>query len=184
VAAHHGATFRPRSPTPCALRRYPDQNELTIMICAGAEPRYLIVGEGSAFKRSLGQSGVCRFSMDPAGAADGAAELRHLRRTSAVDIHVAFSVFEHDEDHRYERLLPFDRTPRGQRHPVVAQDAEQDFGTFAAASRAQRAPGENSCAVDRAEQASTVLRPSCRKSTLISRSISSQEATLHDRIHC
>lgn len=95
------------------LKRYPDPSELTIydVVREGAEPRYLIVKEGSAFKRSLGQSGVGGFLDEilPAAAWPTARPNYDTCAEQRLPVYVAFSVFEHDEENVvYERLLlPF-----------------------------------------------------------------------------
>jgi hypothetical protein len=96
------------------IRRYPDQNELTIYEVvreAAALARYLIVKESVAFKRSFGQSGTGRFLDDVLPPLswrktrpnfDTCVQLR-------LPVYVAFSIVERNEEHVvYERLLlPF-----------------------------------------------------------------------------
>ena len=95
------------------VRRYPDQNELTVyeVVREAALARYLIVKEGFAFKQAFGQVGTGRFLDDVLPPLswrktrpnfDTCVQLR-------LPVYVAFSMVERNEEHVvYERLLlPF-----------------------------------------------------------------------------
>jgi hypothetical protein len=96
-----------------ALRRYPDQDELTIydVVSGDAGPRYLIVKEGFAFKRSLDRTGTGRFLDEvlPEMAWHTARPNYDTCVQQRLPVYALFSVFEHDEENIvYERLLlPF-----------------------------------------------------------------------------
>jgi hypothetical protein len=119
-----------------AQRRYPDQDELTIfdVVRENAGLRYLIVKEGLAFKRSLGQTGTGRFLDEilPQIAWDTAQPNYDACVQQRLPVYAAFSVFEHDEENVvYERLLlPFGSDGNGVDRRVDAR------------RYAQRAPGE------------------------------------------
>jgi hypothetical protein len=96
-----------------AQRRYPDQDELTIYDVVGenAGLRYLVVKEGFAFKRSLGQSGIGRFLDEilPEMVWHRARPNYDACVQQRLPVYAAFAVFEHDDENIvYERLLlPF-----------------------------------------------------------------------------
>ena len=96
-----------------AIRRYPDQDELTIydVVHDNAPARYLIVKESFAFKRAFGRTGTGCFLDDVLPPL-----LWRMTRPNydtcvqlKLPVYFAFSVVERDEEHMVcERLLlPF-----------------------------------------------------------------------------
>jgi hypothetical protein len=134
-----------------ALRRYPDQDELTIFDVVGenAGPRYLVVKEGFAFKRSLGQSGTGRFLDEilPENAWHSARPNYDTCAQQRLPVYAAFAVFEHDEENiMYERLLlPFGsggQQVNAQVNAIVSSLKKtiwKDASTLAAAPNARQA---------------------------------------------
>jgi hypothetical protein len=102
------------------IRRYPDQNELTVydVVREAALARYLVVKESFVFKRSFGQFATGRFLDDVLPPMswrktrpnyDTCVQLR-------LPVYVAFSLVERNDEHLvYERLL----LPFGSAGPVT-----------------------------------------------------------------
>jgi hypothetical protein len=96
-----------------ALRRYPDQDELTIydVVRDSALARYLIVKEGFAFKKAFGTTGTGRFLDDVLPPLSWRMTRPNYDTCTQLKlpVYVAFSTVERDEEKIiYERLLlPF-----------------------------------------------------------------------------
>ncbi len=100
-----------------AIRRYPDQDELTVysVVHDNALARYLIVKEGFAFKKAFGRSGTGRFLHDvlPPLAWRMTRPNYDTCVQQKLPVYAAFSVIERDDENIvYERLLlPFMSEP-------------------------------------------------------------------------
>ena len=96
-----------------AMRRYPDQAELSIydVVRESDHPRYLIVKESFAFKLVFTRPGVGRFLDEalPPYAWHATRANYDTCVKQRLPVYVAFSIFERDEENMiYERLLlPF-----------------------------------------------------------------------------